>query len=147
MKDLEILKEMLLSHKTVRDMGYITPCWIFATVSLKYYGRIQHKYIDYDAHVLAAELWLPNFNKSLLTLHKCDIRPCFNPDHLFQGTHSDNSRDMTAKGRHPKKKKTHCWRGHEFTPENTRMSGCHRCCRRCDKINNDAKSIPRMRFS
>lgn len=31
--------------------------------------------------------------------HTCDRPPCFNPAHLFWGTHSDNAADMKAKGR------------------------------------------------
>lgn len=33
-------------------------------------------------------------------LHRCDNRPCTEPSHLFEGTKTDNNRDMTAKGRH-----------------------------------------------
>ncbi len=32
-------------------------------------------------------------------LHRCDVRCCINPDHLFVGTQLDNIRDMDAKGR------------------------------------------------
>lgn len=32
-------------------------------------------------------------------LHKCDVPPCFRPDHLFLGTPFDNVHDCMAKGR------------------------------------------------
>ena len=37
-------------------------------------------------------------------LHHCDNPPCVNPEHLFDGTLSDNAVDMYAKGRATKKK-------------------------------------------
>ena len=32
-------------------------------------------------------------------LHRCDVRPCINPDHLFLGTHLENMRDRASKKR------------------------------------------------
>ena len=31
--------------------------------------------------------------------HNCDNRPCVNPDHLYEGTQTQNIKDMDARGR------------------------------------------------
>jgi HNH endonuclease len=42
----------------------------------------------------------------LCVLHRCDVRNCVRPDHLFLGTRPDNSLDMRLKGRAPNRRLT-----------------------------------------
>lgn len=51
------------------------------------------------AHRAAWVLWNGSIPEGMSVLHRCDVRCCVNPDHLFLGTHKDNMQDMTKKGR------------------------------------------------
>lgn len=55
-------------------------------------------------------------------------------ENLQWGTSSENSYDVVRHGHHPGAVKTHCKRGHEFTPENTvPQTNGGRGCRTCNK--------------
>lgn len=55
-------------------------------------------------------------------------------ENLQWGTSTENSFDVVRHGNHPSAVKTHCKRGHEFTPENTMPNGPGgRGCRTCNR--------------
>jgi len=52
------------------------------------------------AHRISWRLHRGPIPDGMKVLHRCDVRACANPDHLFLGTQMDNIADMVAKGRH-----------------------------------------------
>ena len=54
-------------------------------------GRLSHR-VAYEAFIGPIPQWM-------LVLHHCDNRLCCNPEHLFLGSHGDNSKDAQRKGR------------------------------------------------
>ena len=58
-------------------------------------------------HRVAYESVNGEIPKGMLVCHRCDVRKCCNPSHLFIGTHKDNSDDMTNKGRRISGAKSH----------------------------------------
>src|SRR5678816_2876684 len=66
----------------------------------------------------------------------CRYRNCWNPLHLYQGTPKENvfDRHKTGAWRNQYTNITHCKRGHEYTPENTRVFNGDRQCVMCKKL-------------
>jgi hypothetical protein len=63
------------------------------------YGAIAVHGRMLKAHRVSWELAYGPIPAGLYVLHRCDVRDCVNPEHLFLGTHEDNQKDMRAKGR------------------------------------------------
>lgn len=83
----------------VRKTDY---CWIWT--GSKYssgYGRLNiGRGVQVRAHRFMFEQMNGEIPYEMCVLHKCDVRECVNPDHLFLGTKKDNMQDCIKKGRH-----------------------------------------------
>lgn len=102
------------------------------------YGRIYSKGGNATASRASWELAHGEAPQGYHVCHSCDNPPCVNPSHLWLGTPQDNAIDRSAKGRDAQSRRTHCPKGHEYTPENTIIhtsrGGPERSCRECQRI-------------
>lgn len=105
------------------------------------YGRIGLCGTSYLAHRVAYEVMIAPIPTGLQLDHVkargCTSRACCNPAHVEPVTARTNSlrgESFVAVNA----AKTHCVRGHEFSPENTRLhfysDSTKRICRECDRI-------------
>ena len=91
-----------------------------------------------------------SFPEGMCACHSCDNPPCVNPRHIWPGTMKQNTQDARDKGRLKGRRKKirkenrvrFCKRGHEFTPENTRIrpSGA-RFCIACQKYHRRRRTL------
>ena len=96
-----------------------------------------HKSRTRMIHRLMAEAFLgvPEF-PDMEVLHWDDNPRNNRLSNLRWGTRSDNRRDEIRNGRNYRTNLTHCKHGHEFTPENTSITGRGRTCRECARKRN-----------
>lgn len=91
--DLQFIKDRT---EVSRDTG----CWLWKMqTSPGGYGLAgQHGKVR-KAHRIAWVAARGPIPDGLHVCHRCDVRRCCNPDHLFLGTNLDNTLDKVAKGR------------------------------------------------
>lgn len=116
----------------------IEGCWLWTAAKLaKGYGVIRDgpgKGVLLLAHRLSWEIHQGPIPGELRVLHLCDNTSCVNPAHLFLGTQADNIKDCVGKGRHHKKEKTHCPKGHPYAGDNLYIKpNGGRSCRLCSR--------------
>jgi len=76
------------------------PCWLWTGATTPGgYGRFTLNKVYKSTHRVSYELTHGLIPDGLDVLHRCDVRMCVNPAHLFLGTDLDNMADMVAKGR------------------------------------------------
>jgi hypothetical protein len=123
------------------------PCWLWTghiAKGSKGYARLGWLGRQQLAHRVAYELVIGPIPEGLTLDHLCRVRHCVNPRHLAAITNREN----ILRGESPSAKwagRTHCGKGHEFTPENTytRPNGEGRICRTCMRAYQRARWVPR----
>ena len=91
-------------------------CWLWkGVIHPKGYGRLSIR-LDkgqriVQAHRVAYFLGHGVDPGTLCCCHRCDVRNCVNPSHIFLGTYADNIKDAVSKGRmHGPIGDNHAWK-------------------------------------
>lgn len=138
-------------------------CWEWiGYIGKSGYGSVDFKGVTKTAHRAVYEILVGEIPGKMQLNHDCHTRSktcaggttclhrrCVNPDHMSLVTPLDNLLlDNTVVGLNAKR--THCFRGHELTPQNTRISYATgskvRFCKACDKIRNERHKSKRRKM-
>ncbi len=96
MQSADAAKARFLSHV---DTG--KGCWLWMGARLNAgYGICELFGKTTTTHRAAWMLFKGEIPAAKHVLHRCDVRNCVNPEHLFLGTNLDNMQDKVNKGRH-----------------------------------------------
>lgn len=89
------VKPRFLSKVLITDK-----CWLWqAQRQYSGYGRFYINGKQDGAHRASWMIFKGRIPKGKFVLHKCDVKPCVNPHHLWIGTPLENTQDMMRKGR------------------------------------------------
>jgi hypothetical protein len=112
-------------------------CWLWTAGTCRGYGHFHASRSvggrTLRAHRVAYELLRDPIPEGMHLDHLCRVRGCVNPDHLEVVTGATNTlRGISSPAINARK--THCRRGHEFTPENTYIDRGSRRCKACRRL-------------
>jgi len=74
-------------------------CWDWRGCLIEGYAAVWYEGRMWKVNRLAHHLRGNTLPREVMVCHKCDNRPCINPDHIFLGSASDNAKDCEQKGR------------------------------------------------
>lgn len=75
-------------------------CWLWlGVIGGAGYGRIKYKGQPWIVHRLAWTVHKGTIPEGAMVCHKCDVRSCINPDHLYIGDQETNMSDMVQRSR------------------------------------------------
>lgn len=93
------LEKWFFSQKHVTISG----CWEWTRGMTAGYGVLRVKASAVLVHRFSLQLHMKRpIPKGVEVRHMCHNTKCFNPDHLLEGTHADNMRDMVVANRQAK---------------------------------------------
>lgn len=123
----------VFSHRAARVLSAAATPKGYLDVSLWRDGKGSTKRV----HHLVAYAFLGPRPEGLELRHLNDIKTDNTPANLRYGTASDNAMDQVRNGGHHCARRTHCFAGHEYTAENTRIDRARgdrlrRVCRSCE---------------
>lgn len=112
-------------------------CWLWkgaTTGRVHAYGVIWNDGKNRLVHRIMYSLYKNNIDDGKEIDHLCKNKLCVNPDHLESVSHQENM--LRADPGQRWRQKTHCPKGHEYTPTNTRITHGSRSCKACESIYN-----------
>lgn len=102
-------------------------CLIFTGYTKRGYGYFMHNRKNWQAHRYSYFTTVGEIPAGLELDHLCRNRACVNPEHLEPVSPLENKRRSPISNI----SKTHCKRGHEFTPENIVKVPGGKACKTC----------------
>lgn len=125
------IRERITRHIIVDP---ITQCWNWQGAKINgKYGTVGINYRKMLAHRQSYIDFIGDIPPGMHLDHLCGNPGCVNPQHLEPVTQAENNRRAGVAGRMDRKSmQSHCKHGHEYTPNNTRITKeGWRECRTC----------------